>query len=146
MSHLMRFLGWSWKKWEFYWCKIFDKFYFWVGGATWCYFDVVYAMYTKKCIWYNMRNAHTLPIVKWFRRLLEQVGPVGVGDSLIEERTSLVQATSSTMIFFYKKSTSSSTIFFILLPSSGAISIFYNNRAPNQPTIQVYKRPDEQPD
>ena len=155
MSHLMRFLGWSWKKWEFYWCKIFDKFYFWVGGATWCYFDVVYAMYTKKCIWYNMRNAHTLPIVKWFRRLLEQVGPVGVGDSLIEERTSLVQSTSFTlifyynkltsftMIFFYNKSIASSIIFFILLPSFGAVSPFYNNRSPNQPTIQVYKRPNE---
>ena len=100
--------------------------------------------------WYNMR---ILTIVKCFRRLLQQVGPVGVGDSLIEERTSLVQSTSFTMIFYYNKLTSftmiffynksitSSIIFFILLPSSGAVSPFYNNRSPNQSTIQVYKRP-----
>ena len=112
----------------------------------------LYMHHTTMYIWYYMR---ILTIVKCFRRLLQQVGPVGVGDSLIEERTSLVQSTSFTMIFYYNKLTSftmiffynksitSSIIFFILLPSSGAVSPFYNNRSPNQPTIQVYKRPNE---
>ena len=112
----------------------------------------LYMHHTTMCIWYYMR---ILTIVKCFRRLLQQVGPVGVGDSLIEERTSLVQSTSFTMIFcynkltsftmlfFYNKSITSSIIFFILLPSSGAVSPFYNNRSPNQSTIQVYKRPNE---